>query len=417
MCIFLYIMIITMRKSPYLLLCLALIAAPAAFAQKAPLQFTDASETHLPGAVKKSLNSMDARAVDIDADGDLDLVLAMEFVKNIILINDGKGKFSDGSHRLPYLPAPITPKPYPYYPYGDTEDVAIADFDGDGDLDLLFVAEDNQTNEFYINEDRGYFINATERIPVTGTSNAVITRDFDSDGLPDVIIGNNGQNVYLRNAGKGQFLNETDKRLPIREDITQDLDVFDFDSDGDLDLIVGNELENYLLENDGKGNFKDITTSFIAPELQAQGGESRDVNFADIDGDGQADLFFANVFLFQKQMPIQRMLMRRGNSFVDETQQRLGFTSTHSVLDANFADFDADGDLDLVMVTFEQPRLYLNDGKGFFQDITAQTFAAEFRAMGMSVEVADFNADGLPDIYFANFRGPDKLFLQQPVNN
>ncbi|AHM60967.1 FG-GAP repeat-containing protein [Flammeovirgaceae bacterium 311] len=398
------------------MLCLTLLAAPAAFAQKALLQFTDASETHLPEAVKKSLNSMDAKAVDIDEDGDLDLVLAMEFVKNVILINDGKGKFGDGSHRLPYLAAPVTPKPYPYYPYGDTEEVAIADFDGDGDLDLLFVAEDNQTNEFYINDDKGYFVNATERIPVSGTSNALVSHDFDGDGLTDVIIGNNGQNVYLRNAGKARFIDETAKRLPTREDITQDLDAFDFDGDGDLDLVVGNERENYLLQNDGKGNFTDVTSAYIASELQAN-GESRDVNFVDIDGDGQADLFFANVFMFQKQMPIQRMLMRRGERFVDETEKRLGFTSTHSLLDANFADLDGDGDLDLVVATFEQPRIYLNDGKGFFKDVTDEVFPAAFRAMGISVEIADFNGDGLPDIYFANFRGPDKLFLQQPVNN
>lgn len=110
-----------MLKPLFLLLYLTLLASPAVFAQKATLQFIDTSDIHLPEIVKKSLNSMDAQSIDIDGDGDLDRVLAMEFVKNVVLINDGKGKFSDGSSWLSYLGATITPKPYPYYPCGDTE--------------------------------------------------------------------------------------------------------------------------------------------------------------------------------------------------------------------------------------------------------------------------------------------------------
>ena len=406
-----------MNKHSFLFLCVALGAGfaltPAAFAQKTSLRFADASEANLPDIVKKSLNSMDAKSVDLDGDGDLDLVIAMEFVKNVILLNDGKGKFTDGSNRLPFLAETITPKPFPYYPNGDSEDVAVADFDKDGKLDIFFVNEDNLTNEFYLNEGRSFFSNATSRIPVTGTSNAVVAQDFDGDGLVDIIIGNNGQNVYLRNTGDAKFKDETEKRLPLREDITQDVKAFDLDGDDDLDLLIGNEKENYLLLNDGKGYFKDVTAEYINPEHQLA-GETRDVEFADIDGDGQADLFFANVFMFQKQIPIQRMLMRRGNKFVDETEKRLGFTSTHSIIDASFVDIDGDGDLDAVFATFEQPRLYLNDGKGFFTDVTKEVLP-EHRAMGVHVEVADFNGDGLPDIYFANFRGPDKLLLQQAV--
>lgn len=401
-----------MRKLYALVLLGAVGVVPAAVAQELPIRFIDATETHLPEVVKKALNSMDARPADLDGDGDLDLVIAMEFVKNVILINDGSGKFSDGSSRLPDLAAPLSPKPYPYYPNGDTEDVAIADFDGDGDLDLFFVAEDNQTNEFYLNDGTGTFTEATDRIPVTGTSNAVIAHDFDGDGLPDVIIGNRGQNVYLRNKGGAHFIEETNSRLPLRSDITQDLEAHDFDGDGDLDLIVGNEQENYLLRNNGKGIFTDVTSSFISAEHQAS-GETREADFADIDGDGQADLYFANVMMFQQQAPIQRMLLRRGQSFVDETRERLGFTDAHSCIDADFVDIDGDGDLDLLLATYERPLLYLNGGKGYFTDATETAFP-NIAAMGVDLEVADYNGDGLLDVYLANFRGTDRLLLQQP---
>jgi len=108
------------------------------------------SETRLPEIVKLPLNSMDVHVADIDNDSDLDIVIAVEFHKNIILLNDGKGHFSNGSHLLPDKAEEITPKPYPYYPYHDSEDVTITDVNKDGLLDIIFVTEDDKTNEFYI---------------------------------------------------------------------------------------------------------------------------------------------------------------------------------------------------------------------------------------------------------------------------
>ena len=78
--------------------------------------YGDVSATHLPGGLLSGL-SMDAGVADLDADGDLDIVIANEFRPNILLLNDGTGRFSDGSSRLPGASR-------------DSEDVGIADFDG-----------------------------------------------------------------------------------------------------------------------------------------------------------------------------------------------------------------------------------------------------------------------------------------------
>lgn len=77
-------------------------------------------------------NSMDVEAVDLDADGDLDLLIAVEFRDNLILLNDGSARFS-----FPEAMAAFADK------YHDSEDAAIADFNRDGRPDVVFVSEDD----------------------------------------------------------------------------------------------------------------------------------------------------------------------------------------------------------------------------------------------------------------------------------
>ncbi len=80
------------------------------------LPFTDVSQSHLPVA-DLGLLSMDAAAADFDNDGDLDLLIANEHKPNIMLINDGSGKFSNASaERIPQV-------------NHDSEDIGFADFD------------------------------------------------------------------------------------------------------------------------------------------------------------------------------------------------------------------------------------------------------------------------------------------------
>ena len=390
--------------------CLGLVMLICAntFSQK--ISFSNATETNLPEISKKPRNSMDAKVGDIDNDGDLDIVVAVEFVKNIVLINDGMGKFSDESFRLPDIEAEQTAKPYPYYPYHDTEDIALKDFDNDGDLDLIFVTEDDQVNEFYLNNGGGHFLDRTAELPATGVSNGVLAEDFDGDGWIDVIIGNNGQNIYLKNQ-EGKFVEETSLHIPLVDDITQDLQSIDFDKDGDLDVIVANEKANRFFINDGYGKFTDVTADFFDDNVITD--ETREATFADVDGDGDFDIYFANVYMFQQVEPIQRLMINNGNDqkFSDETELRLGFTKDYSIIDGTFSDLDGDSDLDLVLLTHLGPKLFENDGKGYFTDITSASFG-DIKGDGVDTEVADFNGDGKPDIFIGCFRASDILLIQ-----
>ena len=344
--------------------------------------------------------SMDAKAIDLDKDGDLDLVIANEHRPNIILINDGKGNMTNASAKR--LPAHRH----------DSEDIALGDFDKDGDVDIIFVSEDDKVNEYYWNNGKGFFVQAKFPLPVTGKSNAVITTDLDKDGDLDLIIGNDGQNFALLNDGKGKFVDATAKILPKGNQTTQDLELGDVDGDGDLDLIVGNEDDNQLLINNGKGIFRDETAKRLP--LQIDKEETREADFGDVDGDGDLDLVFANVNFRQVKDHQNRLLINNGKGFFkDETTARLPKEKHHSV-DADLVDIDQDQDLDLLIGNaFGEDgfQIMLNDGKGVFKDKT-QEILKPFAVDVIDVEVADFNGDKLPDLYLCHFRGNDKLFLQ-----
>jgi len=346
-------------------------------------------------------NSMDAKTADLDNDGDRDLIVAVEFGPNKLLINNGDGIFNDqSSGRLPARDF-------------DSEEVVIAEFNGDGLLDLFFVSEDNLTNEFYLNGGEASFFDATNRIPVSGTSNAVETADIDNDGDMDLLIGNNGQNAMLINNGNAFFFNQTNQRLPERLDITQDVEFGDIDGDGDLDILVGNEDENRILINSGTGFFTDQTSSRLP--LTDGIEETREVDLGDIDGDGDLDIYFSNVELFQSGAnPQDRLLINDGEGvFSDSTDSQLPQKTTNT-MDADFLDIDGDGSLDLLVGNFNGgARLFINDGTGNYTDETEEWLPDDFSPRVMDFEASDYNGDQLTDIFIANFQSRDNLLLRR----
>jgi hypothetical protein len=383
------------------------VVAAGAHADERPL-FVDVTEQALPFPDLTG-PSMDARPVDVDGDGDLDILIASEFRPNILLVNDGAGRFvNESDTRIPRL-------------RHDSEDIAVADFDRDGDVDVVIVSEDDQVNELYLNDGHGRFADGSAMLPVAGVSNAVAAADLDQDGDVDIVIGNNGQNVFLANDGSGNFADETGARLPRAADITQDVELGDCDGDGDLDLLLGNEDANRLLLNDGAGRFAEAGAARLP--LRSEVEETREAEFGDADGDGDLDIVFANVGFFQNgALVANRLLVNDGAcAFTDETDTRLPAHGDHTV-DAEFVDLDGDGDLDLVMATtgplpLNRPRparAYLNDGAGRFTDATRSVLPPTASVIGFDVEAADFDGDGRLDLYFASRYGADRLLLGRP---
>ncbi|MDX1672290.1 MAG: VCBS repeat-containing protein [Balneolaceae bacterium] len=360
--------------------------------------FSDSTTTHLPSGILTG-TSRAVQAADLDNDGDLDLAIAVEGEPNIILINDSTGNLSDRSDDLPDQSF-------------DTQALAAADYNSDGFIDLFFVSATDLTNELYLNDGDTTFSDASGRMPLTGESRAALAVDFDLDGLPDIAIGNNGQNVIVTNTGNAFFANQS-QRIPQRVGNTWDLATGDLNSDGAVDLVVGNADENRLLINIGNGFFNDQTSTrlplLIVPE------ETRDVDLADVDGDGDLDIYFANVAINFNTSTQDRLLLNDGQGFYqDVTQDRLPEISTNT-LEADFADLEGDGDLDIVIGVLEGGiRVFINDGSGFFTDETDDWIPEGVEPPVTDFVIADFNADGLLDLYVCSFQSQDLLLMRTP---
>lgn len=198
----------------------------------------------------------------------------------------------------------------------------------------------------------------------------------------------------------------------------------DFDGDGWLDLyaIGGDATRNYLYRNRGDGTFSEEAE---ARDAALPGTRGCGPGFADVDGDGDLDLFVGGV-----ETTGGALLRNDGGRFVDVTEvSGLRFPrGLASTVGAAFADWDRDGDLDVATAhwfTFAGSgrieHLYRNLGSGRFEPVTAELGVSvpTFRSEGLDFfstftpNFADVNRDGWPDLLLAADFGLSRVFLNQ----
>ncbi|MCL5029615.1 MAG: FG-GAP-like repeat-containing protein [Bacteroidetes bacterium] len=277
---------------------------------------------------------------DVDNDGDLDIYLCNLLGTNKLLLNDGKGYFRD-----------VSKESNRGIGKNERTNAAIfGDVDNDGDLDL-FITNEESTNRLYLNDGNGYFTEVTQSAGLTTTNGGTGAAfgDIDGDGKLDIYVTNwSAPNILYHNESSKEngikFKNITASSSVAGEPFAKSNGVCfaDIDNDGDLDLFVTNrKLSNRLYLNDGKGNFTDITESYIGLDSMLSYGAT----FGDFDQDGYQDLYVANVG--------ENVLYKNigGRKFILVTAQ-FGAQMTGYCTGSACGDVDNDGDLDLYVASY-----------------------------------------------------------------
>jgi hypothetical protein len=238
--------------------------------------------------------------------------------------------------------------------------LAKGDVNGDGLEDFYIGGAFLQTGALYIQDKQGKFAEITKPFSADTSHEDTAAIFFDADGDKDldlfVVSGGNEvpvnspmyQDRLYINDGKGNFQYDP-ARIPVEGASGSCVAAYDYDKDGDLDLFVGGGIVpgqfptapfSYIFQNNGSGVFTDVTQS-VAPEFR-QIGLVTSVLFADLDKDGQDEMLVTGEW-----MPIE-VFKYKGGKFVRATKD-FGLDQSNGWWNCLIqADFDGDGDLDLV---------------------------------------------------------------------
>ena len=322
---------------------------------------------------------------------------------------------------------------------------AFLDHDNDGDMDLVITNGSTLKNyksggdpmaALYENTGER-FVDVTQKAGITarGWGSGICAADYDNDGYQDFYLTAYGRNVLYRNTGKGAFVDVTSKARVGDTRWGTNCAFADYDRDGNVDLYVANYMTfsettvpqrginekcgymgapvfcgpqgypgeaDVLYRNNGDGTFTDVTER---AGVRDPGYYGFGVIFGDFDNDGWPDIYVANDgnpnFLFRNNRngTFTEMGLLSGTALNEAGRAQSG-------MGVSAADYDNDGLFDIFVTNFagDTNTLYRNLGKLLFVDRTASAGMGEVALpyLGWGTGIEDFDNDGLRDIFVAN---------------
>jgi hypothetical protein len=321
---------------------------------------------------------------------------------------------------------------------------AFIDYDNDGWMDLFVITgrrlddvPPGDSNRLYHNNRDGTFSDVTEKAGLkdAGWGMGVCVADYDNDGFDDLFVTSYGQNRLYHNNGNGAFTDVTEKAGLLQEGIHygSGCTFIERNRNGLLDLFVSNYIEldmvhgprpsmsipncnyegipvncgpmglpaprQYFYRNNGNGTFTDISKETGIGALSGSFGLTAVA--MDIDEDGWTDIFVACDATFSFLL-----MNNHDGTFREEALLRGIATSSDgqrmSGMGVGVGDYTLDGHLDVARTHFynQTTGLYLNDGKGNFEDVSNKAgLAVDRRYTCWGTALTDLDNDGYPDLF------------------
>ena len=358
-----------------------------------------------------------ASVADINGDGHDDVV---SFAADpVAFLGDGAGGFAAAEP--------------PLFPPGlGANNLVLGDLDNDGDIDAFASTwtdpAGENPNRILRNDGEDLFVvvedSGVESFDPTG---AAALGDGNNDGILDIYWGNwlvtypeppAYNDKYVVGHGDGTFTDMTEEAGMLRENAEPCYGVSwtDVNNDGLAEVWVGNYQfkDNLLYWNLGDGTFEDRAEELglMKDDQGFWGGHTYGGDWGDFDNDGDLDLFEPNLS-HPRTMPYSddsRLLVNQGPpdfKFVDKAKE-YGFIYDEGDVNAAWADYDNDGDLDLALCALYQNhyfKFYRNDGDSF-TDITYETNAIVNDSVG--AVWSDVDEDGDLDLIVMDRMGAQR---------
>jgi hypothetical protein len=361
--------------------------------------------------------------VDLNGDGHPDVLLTVQKdtgvhpVAVIVLVNNGRGGFSDQTQSV--FTGPV---PRPEAPTG----IVVADFNGDGRPDVFLPDGGNDAppftgyqNTLVLSAPGGHLVDASTNLPpVSDNSGSACAADVDHDGHVDLYVGN----LYsagltpprlLLNDGSGHFAvgGSLPPELSSLSDARYSSCAFvDVNGDGSPDLVLGADdhtANSAVLLNDGASNFHYLADA-LPPKPLGPTTLGLAIASCDVNHDGHPDLLIAY------DTTMQVLVGNGDGTFHDETATRLPpaqNNGTSSIYGIEVMDLDNNGTPDFgthLGFANNLPAFYTSNAAGVFHAVDLPVATTNWK-------LTDLNGDGRVDIVeAAPLGGQVDVNLQKP---
>ncbi len=332
-------------------------------------------------------NPFSVHASDIDGDGDMDVLSTSYYDSKILWYENTDGQGTFGTQQT------ITTNAAGAY------SVYSVDIDGDGDMDVLSASSLDSKIAWYENTDgQGTFGSQQTITTLANGAKSVCASDLDGDGDMDVLSASNSKIAWYENTdGQGTF--GAQQTISTSVNAAYSVHARDVDGDGDLDVLsashdpYGNQYGKiaWYENTDGQGAF---SAQQIIQTIDSSTTAARSVHVSDIDGDGDIDVLSAG-FKYNKITWFQNT---DGQGTFDNGYTIS--PTAYLPRSVFASDLDGDGDMDMLSTSYDNGKLgwYENiDGQGSFgphQIITTDGIN------GSSVYANDIDGDGDIDVLF-----------------